>query len=107
MEEELLYKIIFSDDSSYDPVKYGYFVGRNKKSVFKFKSALYESQINPVLINDADHENALFAKILKSETEELLKIAGEFNMKQVKLRRSNINEIKWLFGDGWVSDGNI
>lgn len=99
MEEELLYNIIFPEDKNQSYINYGYFVGKNKRSVFKLKSTLYESQLNPLLINDADNENAFFAKVLESEVDSFLKVVREFNFKQVKLKRQNIDEVKWMFGD--------
>ncbi len=99
MEEEQLYNIIFPEDKNPSYINYGYFVGKNKRSVFKLKSTLYESQLNPLLLKDADHENAFFAKVLESEVDGFLKIVKGFNFKQVKLKRQYIDEVKWMFGD--------
>lgn len=101
--EGLLDKIILQGVSESDHINYGYFIGKNRNSVYKLKSALYDSQLNPLILKDADHENALFAKVLNSELDGFLKIIKEFNFKKVKLNRHNIEEVKWMFGDGWPS----
>lgn len=101
--EGLLDNIILQEVSQPDHINYGYFMGKNRNSVYKLKSALYDSQLNPLIIKDADHENALFAKVLDSEADKFLKIIKEFSFKKVKINGNSIDEVKWMFGDGWPS----
>lgn len=95
--------MMLQEVSDLNYINYGYLIGKNKISVFKLKSALYDSQLNSLIIRDADHENAIFTKVLGSEVERFLKIADEFNFKKVRLNKRSIDEVKWLFGDGWPS----
>lgn len=99
MEEELLYSIIFPEDKDPNFINYGYFVGLNKRSVFKVMAALENSQLNALLARDFDHENAFFAKVFESEVDEFLKLVGNFNFKQINLNKQNIDEVKRIFGD--------
>lgn len=92
----MLHKI---GDSS--QISYGYFVGRSRYDVYKLKTALQESQLNPIIIKDADREGAIFAKVLSIEAESFNKMTQEFNFKQVKLSKNSVDEVKWVFGDGW------
>ena len=98
-EEELLYKIIFPKDDDPNNINYGYFVGKSKRSIFKLKATINESQLNPILLCDGDKENAFFAKVFESEVDRFLKIINEFNFKQIKINHRYINEIKYMFGD--------
>lgn len=101
---ELLYSLILPKVNIPSHINYKYLIGKNKRSVYKLKSALYDNQLNPLIIIDADHENAIFAKVLDSEFDKFLKIANDFNFKKVKLNKNSIEEVKWLFGDGWPSN---
>jgi len=101
--EGLQENTIYHEVSQPNPIYYGYFIGENRKSVFKLKSALYDSQLNPMIIKDADHQNALFAKVLDCEVDKFLKVIKELNFKKVKLNKHSIDEVKWVFGDGWPS----
>lgn len=96
-KEQLLYNIIFPEDEDPNYENYGYFIGRNKRSVFKLKAILNESELNPILICDGNNENAFFAKVFQSEVDRFLKIVNEFNFKQIKINSNYMNEIKRMF----------
>ncbi len=98
-EEELLYNVIFPEDDNPNYINYGYFVGRNKRSIYKLKAIINESQLNPILICDGNNENAFFAKVFQNEVDRFLKIINEFSFKQIKIDTQYISEIKCLFGE--------
>ncbi|MGV8982450.1 hypothetical protein [Clostridium sp.] len=98
-EEELLYNIIFPEDDDPNYINYGYFIGRNKRSIYKLKAAINESQLNPILICDGNNENAFFAKVFQSEVDRFLKITNEFNFKQIKIDSSHMSGVKYIFGE--------
>lgn len=101
-EEELLYNIIFPEDKNPNHLNYGYFVGKSKRSIYKLKTAINESQLNPVLICDDNKENAFFAKVFQSDVDGFLEIVNEFKFKQITLKSNSINEIKHLFGEAII-----
>jgi len=101
-EEELLYNIIFPEDSDPNYLNYGYFVGKSKRSVYKFKTAINDSQLNPIIICDGNKENAFFAKVFQSEVDRFLKIVNEFNFKQIRIKKNYLNEIKRMFGEAII-----
>lgn len=98
-EEELLYNAIFPEDDDPNHLNYGYFIGRSKRSIFKLKAAINESQLNPILICDGNKGNAFFAKVFESEVDRFLKIIDEFNFKQIKINSHNMDEVKYMFGE--------
>ena len=61
-EEELLYNVIFPKDDDPNYINYGYFIGKSKKSIYKLKATINESQLNPILICDGNKENAFLLK---------------------------------------------
>jgi len=87
MKEELLYSIIFPEDEDPNFINYGYFIGRNKRSVYKLKAIINEGELNPIIICDGNKENAFFAKVFKNEVDKFLKIVSEFNFKQVNIKK--------------------
>ena len=101
-EEELLYNIIFPNDDDPNYINYGYFIGKSKRSVYKFKAVINESQLNPVLIRDGNKENAFFAKVFQGEVDRFLKIVKDFNFKQVTIKSHYMNGIKRMFGEAIV-----
>jgi len=98
-EEELLYNIIFPKDDDPNYINYGYFIGRNKRSIYKLKATIKESQLNAILICDGNKENAFFAKVFQNEVDRFLEIINEFGCKQVKIDSVYMNKIKYLFGE--------
>ena len=66
-EEELLYNVIFPEDADPNYINYGYFIGRNKRSIYKLKAIINESQLNPILICDGNKENAFLLKFFKTK----------------------------------------
>jgi len=96
-EEELLYNIIFPEEDDPNYINYGYFIGKSKRSIYKLKAAINESQLNTILICDGNKENAFFAKVFKSEVDRFLKIVNEFNFKQIKINSRYMNEVKYMF----------
>ncbi|MGH4050024.1 MAG: hypothetical protein ACREVX_01535 [Clostridium sp.] len=96
-QEELLYNVIFPEDNDPNHVNYGYFIGRSKKSVDKLKAIISESQLNPILICDADKENAFFVKVFQSEVDRFLKIVNELNFKQITINNCHMAEVKYMF----------
>jgi len=104
-EEELLYDIIFSkyDDPNY--INYGYFIGKNKRSIYKLKSIINESQLNPILICDGNKENAFFAKVFENEVDRFLKIVNEFNFTQIKINSRYMNDVKYMFCQEMINHG--
>ena len=97
-EEEVLYNIIFPKDDNPNYINYGYFIGKSKRSVYKLKATIDESQLNPVLICDGNKENAFFPSVFESEVDRFLKIVNEFHFKQVKKTSRYMNEVKYMFG---------
>ena len=98
-QEEMIYRIIFPKDDDPNYINYGHFIAKNKISLYKFKAIVHESQLNPVLIMDGENENAFFAKVFQSEVDDFLKLTNEFNIKQIKMNRCYMNEVKFMFGD--------
>ena len=98
-EEELLYNIIFPKDDDPNYANYGYFVGKNKRSIYKLKATINESQLNPIIICDGNKENAFFAKVFESEIEGFLKVVTEFNFKQIKISSAHMDDVKSIFGE--------
>ena len=96
-EEQLLYNVIFPEDDDPNHINYGYFVGRSKKSVYKLKAIINESQLNPILICDGNKENAFFAKVFESEVDRFLEVIRELNFKQVKINICHMSEVKYMF----------
>lgn len=89
------------NESKPDVIVYGYFIGKNKKSISKLKTALDGSLLNPIIIKNADSESGIFTRILESEAKSFSKFAREHEFAKVKLNEDNIDEIRWLFGDGY------
>lgn len=98
-EEELLYNVLFPKDEDPNYINYGYFIGSNKRSIFKLKATINESQLNPTLICDGNNENAFFAKVFQNEVDRFLKIIKEQNIKQVNISNHYMNEVKYMFGE--------
>ena len=96
-EEELIYNIIFPKDEDPNFINYGYFVGKNKRSIDRLKASIKESQLNPILICDGNKENAFFAKVFEGEVDRFLKVIKEFKFKQYKISTCYINEVKHIF----------
>ena len=96
-EEEILYRVLFPKDEDPNSINYGYFVGKNKNTLFKFKTLINESQLNPVIICDGDKENAFFAKVFEGEVDRFLKVINEFKFKQFKINRCYVNGVKNIF----------
>ena len=96
-KEELLYNIIFQKDVDPYYVNYCYFKGSCKKSIYKLKATINESDLNPILICDGNVENAFFAKVFESEIDRFLKIVDELNFKQIKISSRYRNEVKLMF----------
>jgi len=92
-EEQLLYNVIFPEDDDPNHINYGYFVGRSKKSVYKLKAIINESQLNPILICDGNKENAFFAKVFESEVDRFLEVIRELNFKQIKINICHMSEV--------------
>ncbi|MFT5871579.1 MAG: hypothetical protein ACI8WT_000499 [Clostridium sp.] len=103
-EEELLYDAIFPEDNDPNYINYGYFIGRSKRSIYKLRATINESQLNPILICDGNNENAFFAKVFQSEVDCFLKIANECNFKQSHISCHYINQIKCLFGEAIIAN---
>ncbi|MBZ9622052.1 hypothetical protein G9F71_004160 [Clostridium sp. FP2] len=98
-EEELLYNVIFPQDEDPNYINYGYFIGRNKKSIYKLKATINEGPLNPILICDGNNENAFFAKVFQNEVDRFLKIVNDFNFKQININKNYMNEVKQMFGE--------
>ncbi|MGH4124623.1 MAG: hypothetical protein ACREV6_17000 [Clostridium sp.] len=98
-EEELLYNVIFPTDEDPNYINYGYFIGRNKRSIYKLKATINESQLNVILICDGNNENAFFAKVFQNEVDRFLKIINDFNFKQININNQFMNEVKYMFGE--------
>ena len=98
-EEQLLYNVIFPEDQDPNYINYGYFIGRNKTSIYKLKATLNESDLNPILICDGNNENAFFAKVFQNEVDRFLKFINEFNFKQIKINSHYMDELKLMFGE--------
>lgn len=96
-DEELLYNTIFPDDDNPNYFNYGYFIGSSKRSIFKLKTFINESQINPILICDGNKENAVYAKVFESEVDGFLKIIKELNFRQIKVNSRYMDEVKYMF----------
>ena len=96
-KEQLLYNVIFPEDDDPNYVNYGYFIGKSKKNVFKLKTIINESQLNPIIICDGDKENAFFAKVFQSEVDRFLQIINKLNFKQIKINSCHMNEVENMF----------
>lgn len=97
MEEEILYKAIFPEDNDPNHVNYGYFVGKNKKSLYNLKTLISESQLNPILIKDEDRNNAFFAKVFQYEVDDFLHIVDQLKFKEIRLPTSSMDDVRYLF----------
>ncbi|MGH4139189.1 hypothetical protein [Clostridium sp.] len=98
-KEQLLYNIIFPEDQDPSYINYGYFIGRNRTSIYKLKASLNESQLNATIISDGNNESAFFAKVFQNEVERFLKIVDEFNFQQININSHYLSEIKYMFGE--------
>lgn len=98
-QEETIYKIIFPKDDDPNYINYGHFKAKSKNSLYKFKATVDESQLNPVLIMDGEQKNAFFVEVFQSEVDGFLKLTNDFNLKQIKMNRGYMNEVKFMFGD--------
>jgi len=98
-EEEILYRVLFPKDEDPNAINYGYFVGKNKCTLFKFKTLINESQLNPVLVYDKDKSSSFFAKVFQGEVDRFLEIVQGLKFKEVKISRGRINDVKYMFGD--------
>jgi len=96
-EEQLLYNVIFPEDADPNHINYGYFIGKSKKSVYKLKAIINESQLNPILICDGNKENAFFAKVFESEVDRFLEVVRELNFKQIRINSCHMDEVKNMF----------
>lgn len=96
-KEELLYNILFPDDDNPNYINYGYFIGSSKRSIFKLKANINESQLNPILICDGNKENAVYAKVFESEVDGFLKIIKDLNFEQIKVNRRYMDKVKYMF----------
>lgn len=101
-KEELLYDAIFPEDDNPNYINYGYFIGRSKRSIYKLRATINESQLNPILICDGNNESAFFAKVFQSEVDRFLKVVAECNFKQSHISCDYINQIKCLFGEAII-----
>lgn len=98
--EEKLYKIIFPEDDITNYINYGYFIGRNKKLLYKLKALVKESELHSVVvINDEEKENAFFAKVMQCDVDDFLYIVNLLEFKQIKIPSRYMEEIKYMFGD--------
>lgn len=98
-QQEMIYKIIFPKDDDPNYVNYGHFIAKNKNHFYKFKAKLEEIQLNAVLIMDGENKNAFFVQVFQSEADNFLKLTTEFNLKQIKMTRDFMNQVKLMFKD--------
>ncbi|MBU3190188.1 hypothetical protein K9O30_14125 [Clostridium bowmanii] len=98
-KEQLLYNVIFPEDEDPSYINYGYFIGRNRRSIYKLKATLNEGQLNPIIISDGNNENAFYAKVFQNEVERFLKIVAEFHFEQININCHSLNEVKLMFGE--------
>jgi hypothetical protein len=98
-QQEMIYKIIFPKDDDPNYVNYGHFIAKNKNNFYKFKAKLEEIQLNAVLIMDGENKNAFFVQVFQSEADNFMKLTLEFNLKQIKMTRGFMNQIKLMFKD--------
>ena len=98
-EEEILYRVLFPKDEDPNSINYGYFVGKNKNTLFKFKTLINESQLNPVLVYNKDKSSAFFAKVFQGEVDGFLEIVQGLKFKEVKISKNRLNDVKYMFGD--------
>jgi len=96
-KEQLLYNVIFPESEDPNYINYGYFIGKSKKSVFKLKAIVEQSQLNPIIICNGDKGNAFFAKVFQSEVDRFLKIVSELKFKQIKINNSLMDKVKYMF----------
>lgn len=95
----MIYKIIFPEDDDPNYVNYGHFIAKNKNSLYKFKAKLDEIQLNSILIMDGEKKNAFFVQVFQSEVDDFLKLTTEFNLKQIRMTRCFMAEVKLMFRD--------
>ncbi len=98
-QEEMIYKIIFPSDDDPNYINYGHFTSKSKNNLYKFKATLEESQLNPVLIMDGERKNSFFVEVLQSELDDFLHLTDEYNLKQIKMSKRYMNEVKFIFKD--------
>jgi hypothetical protein len=98
-QQEMIYKIIFPEDDDPNYINYGHFTAKNKNSLYKFKAKLDEIQLNAVLIMDGENKNAFFVQVFQSEADDFLKLTTEFNLKQIKMTKCYMNQVKLMFRD--------
>ena len=98
-EEELLYDIIFPKEENPNYINYSYFIGRSKRSIYKLKATINESQLNPIIICDGNNQNAFFVKVFENELERFLEIVQAFNFRKIKINSRYMNEVKYMFGE--------
>ena len=98
-EEEILYRVLFPKDEDPTSINYGYFVGKNKNTLFKFKTLINESQLNPVLVYDKDKSSAFFVKVFQGEVDRFLEIVQGLKFKEVKISKNRLDDVKYMFGD--------
>ncbi|MGV8982300.1 hypothetical protein [Clostridium sp.] len=98
-KEQLLYNVIFPEDEDPNYINYGYFIGRNRRSIYKLKATLNEGQLNPIIISDGNNENAFFAKVFQNEVERFLKIVEDFNFEQININSHSLSEVKFMFSE--------
>ncbi|MGH4118170.1 hypothetical protein [Clostridium sp.] len=98
-KEETIYKILFPEDDDPNHINYGHFLSKNKRTLYKFKALVYESQLNAVLIMDGKNRNAFYVEVLQSELESFLILTNEFNFKQIKMDRQFTEQVVHMFKD--------
>jgi len=98
-QQEMIYKIIFPEDDDPNYVNYGHFIAKNKNNFYKFKAKLEEIQLNAVLIMDGENKNSFFVQVFQSEADNFMKLTTEFNLKQIKMTRGFMNQVKLMFKD--------
>ena len=98
-KEETMYKIIFPKDDDPNYINYGHFLSKSKRSLYKFKAIVNESQLNPVLIMDGERRNAFYVEVLQSELDRFLNLTDEFDFQQIKMERQFTEEVKYMFKD--------
>jgi hypothetical protein len=98
-QQEMIYKIIFPKDDDPNYVNYGHFIAKNKNNFYKFKAKLDEMQLNAVLIMDGENKNAFFVQVFQSEADNFMKLTTEFNLKQIKMTKGFMNQVKLMFKD--------
>lgn len=98
--EERLYKLIFPEDDIQSYINYGYFIGRNKKQLYKLKALIKESELNSVvMICDEEKDNAFFARVVQCDVDDFLYLTDLLQFKQLKIPNRYMKEVKYMFGD--------